>query len=100
MEWILLIILGICLYLLAVRALGKKRSRAKDFIEVPGDPNAVMAPDKNGDMVRVELPEGVTVDKVDAVLVGKKPEKAKVKVYHEKTDRRNSSGRTDHDMSI
>ena len=100
MEWAILLILGLALYILFIVSLGSKRKRGKNFYQVPGDPKAVMAQNPQGEMARVELPKGLTAEKVDAVFVGKKPEKAKVKVLHEKVNRRNSSGSTDHDMSL
>jgi len=78
----------------------EKKSRAEDFGIIKDDPGAVMAYDSAGDMVRVDLPPGVTSDKVKAVYVVRNPEKAKVKVLHEKVNRHNTNNSTDHDMSI
>ena len=100
MTWVLLIVMGVALYVFIIMALGRERQRGKDFAVIHNDPGAVMAKDKKGDMVRVDLPEGVTSDKVDAVFVGKKPEKAKVKIYHEKTDRKSGDGGGSHEMEI
>ena len=68
MMWALLIIMGVALYVLVVMALGRERNRGKDFAVIHDDPKAVMATDKKGDKVRVDLPDGITSDKVDAVF--------------------------------
>lgn len=88
------------IYFITLKYFGDKKRRAKKWAKIPGDDTAVMAPDTKGEMVKVKLPEGVKPDTVKAVYVGKKPENVKIEVEHEKTNRHDSNGPTDHDMSI
>ena len=99
-DILVIIFLLFLIYFFIVRYLAERKKRSREWRSYPGDDTAVLAVDSKGDEVKVDLPEGVLAQDVKAVYVGKKVEKAKVKLIHEKTNRHNSDGPIDHDMSI
>jgi len=95
-------VLLILFIIIAIIHTRDKKNRGQDWGAYPGDDTAVIATNPRGEKVRVELPAGVKYDDVSAVYVGVKTEKAKVKVLHEKTNRRDidPGSPPDHDMEL
>ena len=99
-EIVVIIFILLLAYFLLVRQLGEKKKRSQDFGAVLGDDTKAAAPDGKGNIVIVDLPEGVFIQDVEALLIGKKPGKLKVTLNHEAIDRRNIPFNNNDNMDI
>jgi len=98
-EVIVFLFLVLLIYFLIIKKTMTVQ-RSKNFSAVLGDDTKAAALDGHGNTVIVDLPEGVKIQDVSAVLIGNKPGKLKVKLNHEAIDRRDVSPNNNDSMDL